>query len=396
MEVIKTIDVYIIHVDSVSFTYLMDIDLRSRSFQHTSMIYKEVVGIVVGGYSNGQFSDRVSEWRAIGRPIIQYMETDWSFLKRLSSHFNSYLVPSLLSEGPQFYFGQPNPDRGSIEVHNYSVHRDFGRLKRIQTEVPGAYELDFTEFEVEVYDIYKLGDKVTFGNVQAYISRTEYSYENSIIRNTLRLTQRKGMSTLFVPNNNIAGVSLFGKVIAVARDRVKIHLDIDEVQNLAEAYWYPYATMYASEGEVGWFCMPELGDAVRLYHPDGDEGNAMVINSIKAHDPNEDVERLDPEHRMIDPDVKYLRSAFGKEVRIRPDGIDVIAKDDNVFMSLNDDGTITIISNDKISIAAVNDIEVKAKNIFFEALERISMKSKGSTIDLETDIEVKGEEVKTN
>jgi len=135
---------------------------------------------------------------------------------------------------------------------------------------------------------------------------------------------------------------------------------------------------------------------VRLYHPENEEERAMAINSLKPHDPDEDVEVLDPEHRMIDPDIKYLRTAFGKEIKFRPDGIDIIAKDGTVFMTLNDDGTVLLNTSDKISFTATNDIHMKAKNINVEATAHIFLKSnKGSTVDMEKDIILTGKEIKT-
>ena len=237
---------------------------------------------------------------------------------------------------------------------------------------------------------------VIFNGDITCISKTTYSYTNSVIRNICHLVPPEGLVQLHIPNWNIAGSSIFGRVLATARDNVKIHLEIDEKQDIGKAFWYPYASMYASEDETGWYCMPEIGDTVRLYHPDGDESRAMVINAVKPHNPTEDVERLDPQHRMADRDVKYLRTANGKEIKFRPDGIDIIANDGTVFMSLNDDGTMTMNSNDVISFTALNDIEIRAKNVNFEATEKISLKSKGSTIDLMEDIVVTGEEVKTN
>jgi phage baseplate assembly protein gpV len=200
---------------------------------------------------------------------------------------------------------------------------------------------------------------------------------------------------MYVPNNKISGCSLFGKVLDTARDNIKIHLEIDESQDIGTAYWYPYASMYASSGETGWYCMPEIGDTVRLYHPENEEARAMAINSLKPHSPDEDVETLDPGHRMADTDVKYLRTAFGKEIKFRPDGIDIIAKDGTVFMTLNDDGTVLLNANDKMSFTAMNDIRMKAKNISIEATEHVLLRSKGSSVDMKRDIILSGKEIKT-
>jgi len=221
-------------------------------------------------------------------------------------------------------------------------------------------------------------------------------YKEAKLRNICTLAFEAGTKVPRMSNYNISGCSVFGRVIATARDNVKVHLEIDEKQDVETAYWFPYATMYASEDETGWYCMPEINDTVRLYFPDDEEEKGMAINSVKPHDPNEDVEKLDPQNRMVNPDIKYLRTAFGKELKFRPDGIDIISKDGLVFMTLNDDGTVTLNSNDRISFTAANDIEIKARNVNVEATEHIKIEAKESSIDLESDITVTGKEVKTN
>jgi len=63
---------------------------------------------------------------------------------------------------------------------------------------------------------------------------------------------------------------------------------------------------------------------------------------------------------------------------------------------MNDDGTVILNSNDKISFTATNDIHMKAKNINVEATEHILLKSdEGGTIDMEKDIILKGKEIKS-
>lgn len=395
VRVEKYQDVYEVYVTSVSHSYMMDIEKKSMSFQDKNMTYKELIGTIAAKYPGTRFMDKVTEGKKIGHPIIQYKETDWEFLKRMASHFNSNLVVNVLDDCVQFYFGLPEIDKGEFYSFNYTIHKDLDTYKARKLETPVTM-LEFISYEADTTDIYDLGDKVNFENMPVYISKSTYRYDKGVINNTCRLSHKGGTSKPHIPNYNIAGCSIFGRVIATARDVVKVHLEIDQGQEIGRAYWYPYASMYASQDETGWYCMPEIGDTIRLYHPEADESRAMAISSVKPHNPKEDVEKLDPEHRMANTNVKYLRTAFGKEVKFRPDGIDIIAKDGTVFISLNDDGTMNMNSNNKISFTAMNDIEIKSKNINVEATDHIAILARGSSLDLEDDIVVKGKEVKTN
>jgi len=393
-SIIKPRDVYHIEVTAHSHTFSMDVERKSRSFQNKDMPYQALVKEVVSSYPEGAFMDKITEGAVIEYPVIQYKETDWQLCVRMASRFKSGLLPNITGEGPRFFFGLPEVDRGELVAHNYRQIKDFEFYKRLSV-MADLSESDCIRYEVNTHIIYKLGDKVTFNNMPLYVVKSVCEYRNSVVTNQCLLSTKKGAQQRYIPCQNISGCSIFGKVLDVARDCIKVHLEIDDEQGVEDAYWYPYATMYASEEETGWYCMPEFFDTIRLYHPENEEKRAMAINSLKPHCPSEDVEVLDPEHRMIDPDVKYLRTAFGKEIRFRPTGIDIIAKDDTVFLTMEDDGTVTLNSNDKISLTAVNEICVKAKHINIEATDHILLKAKGSTVDLQTDIILSGKEIKT-
>ena len=45
------------------------------------------------------------------------------------------------------------------------------------------------------------------------------------------------------------------------------------------ARWFPYATVYSSGDGTGWYCMPEIGDKIRLYFPTEKEQDAYVISA---------------------------------------------------------------------------------------------------------------------
>ena len=397
LEVTHINSKYYISIRALSHTYIMDVVKKKRSFQDTEMKFGDLVEVVISQYGKTNFMDMVTNDALIKKPIIQYKETDWEFLKRMASRFYTVLVPHCISEGVNFYFGLSNVDKGEIEAYNYHCIKDISRYRESVQGIPGVSENDFVFYEVETNKNLNIGEAVTFKGKKMYVIKSILKEQKDAkLTNTCILAFEAGVKRPRLTNNNISGCSIFGCVIATARDTVKVHLEIDKKQDVSKAYWYPYATMYASEDETGWYCMPEINDTIRLYFPDDEEEKAMAINSVKPHDPDEDVEKLDPDNRMANTDVKYLRTAFGKELKFRPDGIDVISKDGLVFMTLSDDGTVTINSNDKISFTAANDIEMKARNVNVEATDHIKIEAKESSIDLESDIIVKGKEVKTN
>ncbi|WP_418789163.1 phage baseplate assembly protein V [Paenibacillus agilis] len=70
-------------------------------------------------------------------------------------------------------------------------------------------------------------------------------------------------------------------MLDVAKDTVKVHLEVDKQQSVVEASWFSYASLYTAEGNSGCYCMPEKGDSVMLYFPDGEEKNATAMSSVR-------------------------------------------------------------------------------------------------------------------
>lgn len=405
VEISVVQDVCHIIISVISATKNLEIEKHSQSIQNINTTYNDILYDLLKKYPKGGILDKVSKLESIGKiingklnktPIIQYKETDWDFLKRLASHYNTGLIPDILSKGTHLYFGLTRFEKGEVKATNYKIKKDFDKFKKANLEIPSVLQIYFTYYEIETDFIYQIGDKVKFNNHDLIVTKTFFKYDDSVIKNIIKLEFEQAVFFPYIPNDNISGGSIFGTVIATSRDNVKVHLNFDEKQNIGDAYWYPFASTYASSKETGFYCMPEVGDFIRLYHSENEESSGMAMSSIKMHDTTEDIANVPKDHPMADTNVKYLRTAFGKEVKFRPNGIDIIAKDNNVFMTLNDDGTINLKSSDKISFTAINDINLNAKNINFEATENIKIVSKGSSINLADDITIEGEEVKIN
>ncbi|WP_252238059.1 hypothetical protein [Clostridium sp. VAP51] len=68
----------------------MDLEKKSRSFQGEYLTYTEIFN-TINKIHNAQMIDYVTNSKTIDNMIVQYNETDWEFLKRLASHFNTVL-----------------------------------------------------------------------------------------------------------------------------------------------------------------------------------------------------------------------------------------------------------------------------------------------------------------
>ncbi len=411
---------YYIEVYAVSYSYLLDVERKSRSFQNKQMSYVAVVQQVAADYADVMVKDVVTQGASIGQLLVQYKETDWEFLKRLASHFYSGLVNDVHFDQPRCYLGVPNNGKLTVDTFNYGMKREDAKyLKLSKNGVSGLHEQDFIYYQVETDLAANIGDAVQFQGYTLYVYQIKGRVVNGIFLHQLTLTTQKGMSQLYQWNDRIAGGSLNGKIADIQNDRVKVSLDVDEAtgHSPGQLCFFPYSTIYSSQDGSGWYCMPGIGDSVRVYFPDGTEEHSYAISSVH--------EGVDPSLQQStgsspsgggsggaggsssegggaysgqrdDPSVKSLRNQDGKEIRLTPDGIYIIA--DGTTITLTDDGGVSIVSDQNIEFKSDKNIILSAEeDVSIIGLSKVDLScNETASIKMEENVEVIGQEVKSN
>ncbi|TYQ16963.1 UNVERIFIED_CONTAM: hypothetical protein Cloal_3553 [Acetivibrio alkalicellulosi] len=376
--------IHYLKVEAVSATYNLDIKFKRRSFQHKDMTYKDLIKEVIKDHSGTDFIDTVSKGKVLEKFIIQYDETDWEFLKRMASHFNTALVPDSNNDKAKFWFGIPQgSSKGKLEEFHYRVSKTIGIYRESSENYIGDIEeKDFTYYEIETDKLLCIGDKVQYNNISLVVYKITSEIISGILKHLCVLTPEKGLSQNIIRNKKVFKVSVEGKVIETKEDNIRIHLEIDDKQKKDEAYWFPYSTFFTTEGSTGWYCMPEIDDYVKLYFPSNKEEEAIVINSIRR--------RINKGDKIDDPDVKYFRTKFKKEKKYNKEELLLSAKDDKVLIKLHQDKGIEIYSDSEIKIKSDNNMEIDAENIEMKAADEISMKCKASSIKMDGTTHIKG------
>lgn len=375
IEVKAVRDIYYVRIDCISHTFSVDLKIKNRSFQNKDMPYTGLIDEVIKDSSGVDYIDVAAKSKKIEKFIVQYNETDWEFLKRMASHFNAPLVADACSDKPKFWFGVPQGSgKGNLEQFNYSVSKKIGDFRySSENFIEGIDEKDFTYFDVETDMLLNIGDSISYQNKNLYVAQATTVLKDGVVTNNYLLTPEKGMSQNLILNKNVQGASVEGKVIEIKEDNLRLHLEIDEEQKKEEAFWFPYSTPYTTEGQTGWYCMPELDDRVKLYFPTDKEEEGVVINSIRR--------RIVEGDYITDPDVKYFRTKFGKELMFSENEIMITGKDDEVLIRLigkkGEDGEegIVIYSAKDILIKSDKDLMIDSKsNVLISAKSSISMK----------------------
>ena len=421
VQVKSVLGTYYLEVKAVSHTYVLDVKKKNQTYQDASMPYSELIDVCIADQKGADFMDCVTNGANLGSFTMQYIETDWEFLKRMASRFHTGLVPDTVHSAAKFYFGVPFQAGGTPEMEaiNYRVKKAIGNfLVSSKNHIDGITDSDYMYYEVESLQPFKIGNEVTFQSKTLYVYKIFSTLKDGLFKHIYTLTPQNGFSVHTTYNQAIIGTSIQGKVIDVAGDKIRIHVDFDEGQEKDTAYWFPYSTIYASEDNTGWYFMPELTDNVRIYFPGNRESEGIAISSVSKAPPKSGAmlaatnppspgggggggssaappadSRQDPA-RMADPDVKTLRTKHGKQILLAPDRI--VISGGGLMISLMDDNGISIISDKNITLQATEKVAINAKQIMINANEKIEMTCKENSIKMEDKMEIKGTEVRAN
>lgn len=377
-------ELYEIKLQAKSMSYLMDIKIKSRSFQDINASMQDIINEVMQDYTNADFTMRIPD-KAIGKLIIQYEETDWEFLCRLISKYNLCLIPNMNHKNISYIAGNYNEIRNFNSVNSkYEVYKDMKEYETMKMNyLNDAQEIDYVTYKITDYSIYNLGDSINFKGKELYAYECMYEIKDGILENTYKFRTLNGLRQKYLFNTKIIGTSIAGTLVNVKNTVVQIHLDIDKNKS-NDVYWFDFSTMSASSDGSGWYFMPEIGDSMRVYFPTKDEDQAFAISAVSNYTQGAD----EQEDRMGNPDNKYLRTKNDKEVKLTPDGIYVSCDSGQADMVLKSDGTVNILSRNNVSLKASKNMKIDATNGSVKMISKKSLaivcdKNGGITVDEE-------------
>ncbi|KAI3345873.1 phage tail protein [Clostridium botulinum] len=381
-------DIRILEIEALSQTFLMDIKEKSRTFQDANSTYRDIINTVNSDYGNVQIVDDITSTSKIDTFVAQYKETDWEFIKRLASYFNTWIVPECQLEDIKYSIGRGGTFATySLDEFNYSIKKELGEYKFKEAKgISGLDDMNLITYEVITNKILGLCDYITFKGRNLYVYEAEIQMHNSIISNKYKLRDENGMKIGRIYNNKIVGLSLSGTILDTKNDVVKVNLEMDGCQDSGTARWFPYSTVFSSEDGTGWYCMPEKGDAIRLYFPDNVEKNAYVMSSVN-------LKSRDTEKRG-DPSVKSISTKYGKQLVMEPGAVNIIGGS-GMMVKMTDDGGIEIISNKKIILDAQDDIEINGKaKVSISGDSGVDLTQNSANLSIKDDVTMSGGKVK--
>lgn len=236
-----------------SLSYNMDRNKRKRVFQDLNMTYEQIIEEVLQPYQSSSFIDKVTNGMKIPHSILQFNETDWEFLKRLASHYNTGLCVDCKGSSIQIFFGIR--DRADTPLEGEILSSEINLMKKkelikLRTDSPT-----------------NAGSQVAYKGKIYLIESTElYMKKGALVYQSL-LMRTEDVLFPFIPNSNIAGMHIWAWVRQIQRNKLRIQYQIeDKAQGNT-----PFLPFAGEENNESGYYMPEHGNEVEVTFPDSEE-----------------------------------------------------------------------------------------------------------------------------
>lgn len=341
-------DYEIIYIEAFSFSWLLDMEKKSRSFQEETSILNLLQKIS----EENAFSILCSEEDKVTKaPFIQYRETDWEFLKRLSSHLHAEVYPASAKEDRRLYIGlQKQGIPVELKALSEKWCMDSERANQMDFKVSRA-----AYYKIDTYQVLHIGQNVRYQNKILWVAEAEHKLCRGMLHCTYKLAEMEYYILDNCYNPYIKGVSLTGTVLERRNETIKVHLDIDKKREIDNAYSY----LWLPEHGNMLYCMPEEGSRIRLLVMGEDERNAIGIQCMRQ---NGEACR---ETQIVDN--RWFITTQNKKMTLQPDIIELSGDKGKSEITLEDGHGSSFNSCENILIQAKGNIIIKSETVSLSA-----------------------------
>lgn len=365
----------------------LDIQTHQRSYQDITATYGDLIRKSISGEGTAEVT--VTD-RQTGTLVVQYDETNWDFCIRMASQLGAPVFSDLQADDPHLYVGLPPSD----QVKDLSTAIFQMRKNTLANSVPPgkiAVSEDTSDNGLKSYCYLFAGNFVKVDSSFYAIKSVAAEMRDGILEMSYGLlpmgneapaagstTDVRGLAVSAGTNQNCSGKMFTGKVKNVSGSKVQVQFSFDS--EFSGNYWFEYSTAYSSSDQSGWYCMPEIGDTVRVFFPSGSEGEAFAASST-------------PKFMGKDPKDKVWM-AHGKCIQLTEQGIKISCDGEEAYIDLSPENGIIISSKRDLTVNAAGEVLVQATTINLVADEKISLGTDRAFIDITNDtITLLGNEV---
>lgn len=357
-----------VSIEGKSRSFLMDCTKRSRSFQNGAMSLEQLVRSVLKDYKKSDFQ-YIGPAKKIQSLFVQYDETDWEFLQRVLSLSGMMLTPDCRQSGLKLYAGVPQLLNTSVSYRIVGMEKDMKQYYDQKANGRQAGVSDFISYRVKSGQTAGIFETLSIKGTSFVICEFQYSFEKEQLCAVYKVQKTKGLVRNALYPMNLIGMAFDAKVVKVSGTKILAAMAIDGSSAQAAQYWFPYSTISASSDGSGWYCMPEIGDDVRIYFPSKKESEAIALSSVSSYDAPKSGEDF-----MGDPNSRYLRTKSGQQLTLASNNMKLSSKGASA-VTIQNNGTVQIHANSMVK-ASAQQISLEAKDTMtIHVLEQFALTS---------------------
>lgn len=378
-------EVHILNVEVKTGSFLLDLKRHIRSFQSENYLYTKMAQICMKDEAAECVVTEAGEVPADDL-IFQYRETDWEFMRRIASYAHVPLIALDHMLAKNCRLGYQDDGAVEMEADDYQIKQDYGDFLERKEEGHAKID-DYICYTVHSRETYDLGTKVMFVGKERVIGKIISRLTGQELYHEYHLISRERGILKPLYNADLAGVSVKAHVTAVEKTVVCVQIDEDENKGECGSKWFDYATVYSTPDGTGWYCMPEVGDEVRVVVPSYREKEAYVASSV----------HLGATGERTDPNVKSWKNRQKKEIRFTPDSI-VLTNNAGNRVELSDAEGIRVVSDKDITLQAGGEMKIKSGNaaVNMDAQSKILLQQGESVIEISDEINISGGKIYMN
>ena len=380
--------VYVLTIEVNTGSFLLDIRPHTRSFQNPGFLYPDVIHTCLEE-EKGSCTVESKNNEPIGKFLLQYQESDWQFMKRLASYAGTVLIPADHTAERNVYFGYKEQSViEKLESNSYQMEQDYEAYEKKKAAGTSGLRLaDFVSYVVQSREIYDLGATVQFEGRNFVIGKISSWLKGQELYHEYNLLTKENDNLAPIYNSGLKGISLIASVTSVEKTMVTVQIAEDENKTGCGSRLFDYATVYSTPDGTGWYCMPEIGDMVRIVMPDCIEEHAYAASSI----------HLGAAGGRTNPDEKSWKNRQNKEILFTPGAI-ILTNNNGLTLELSDQEGIKAISNKNIMLKADGDIRITSQDagINIAAQTAVSMQQGAAKVEIKDDINISGGKIYMN
>lgn len=336
-----------VDISGISHSDEFNVNKRNRSFQKIDKTYKSIIESVVQKTLNAKTIWGVSADKILNRLVVQYQETDWEFIKRVSSQIGASLLVDETSSFPKIQIGIKKRQKREWDALKLFVYERKIIKGNSQRENCVSYSFK-SQSNYNLCDwFYIEGNIFLISSKKICFDRGTLNFEY-IIKNESVFHEHEQF------NYRIKGISVCGTILKVEKESLYIQLDMDKESNAEFPFlWEPaYGNLV--------YCMPEVGEKVRVLFPSEDERDVRVIHTIRSNggygqNPEKSSEDFfNVQNRIFATNIGKCLKLYPQELSIENtanDSSDHSLKIlDNVGICLNTIRNVELIANGNITL----------------------------------------------